>query len=55
MVLAFFIPVVRCYNKGGYDLVYKKAGFIEVPNIIFYNIVFDNYILKKSKLNFNYL
>ncbi len=50
----FLISIVRCYNKSGYNLVYKKAGLIEIPNIAFYNIIFNNYILEKSKPNPNY-
>ena len=51
----FLIFIVQYYNKGKYDLAYEKAGLIEILNIIFYNIIFNNYILKKSKSNFNYL
>ena len=51
----FLIPVVRCYNKDGYDLAYKKVYLVEVLNIGLHNIIFDNYILKKSKSNPNNL
>ncbi len=51
----FFIPVIRHYNKDKYNLTYKKVYFVEIPNIGFYNIIFDNHILKKSKSNFNNL
>ncbi len=51
----FFIPVVQRYNKGGCNLIYKKVYLVEVLNIRFYNIMFGNYILEKSKLNFNNL
>ncbi len=47
--------IIRCYNKSKYNLAYKKAGLIEIPDIVFYDIVFGNYILKKLKPNFNYL
>ncbi len=49
----YFIPVVQYYNKGGYDLAYKKAYFVEVLNIGLYNIIFGNYILEKSKPSLN--
>ncbi len=52
---SFLIPVIRYYNKGRYDLVYKKVYLVEVLDVGFYNIIFDNYILKKPKPNFNYL
>ncbi len=45
----FPMPVVRRYNKDGYNLAYKKACFVEVPDIGFYNIMFNNYILEKLK------
>ena len=51
----FFTPVVQRYNKGRCDLVYKKVYFVEIPDIGFYNIMFDNYILEKSKPNLNNL
>ena len=49
----FFTLVVQYYNKSGRDLVYKKACLVEIPNVGFYNIIFSNYILEKSKLNSN--
>ena len=49
----FFISVVRCYNKDRYNLAYKKACLVEIPNIELYNIMFSNYILEKSKPSFN--
>ncbi len=49
----FLIPVVQYYNKNGYNLTYKKTYFIKIPDIGFYNIIFNNYILKKSKPNSN--
>ncbi|SRR6266699_1806930 len=49
----FLILIVQCYNKSGYDLAYKKAYFVEILDIGFYNIMFDNYILEKSKSIFN--
>jgi len=49
----FFTSVIRRYNKSGRDLAYKKTCFVEVPNVGFYNIMFGNYILEKSKPNFN--
>ncbi len=49
----FLIPVVRCYNKDGYNLIYKKIYFVEVLNVGLYDIIFGNYILKKSKSNLN--
>ena len=51
----FLIPIVRYYNKNEYNLTYKKAYFIEISNVRFYNTIFGNYILKKSKLNPNNL
>ena len=51
----FLILIVRRYNKDGYNLAYKKVCLIEIPNDGFYNIIFNNYILKKSKPNFNNL
>ena len=45
--------IVRYYNKGGYDLAYEKAYLVEVSDVGLYNIIFGNYILKKSKSNFN--
>ncbi len=50
---SFLTFIVRCHNKDGCDLTYKKAGLIEVPDIAFYNTVFGNYILEKSKPNLN--
>ncbi len=52
---SFFILVVQYYNKGGCNLIYKKAYFVEVPNVGLYNTMFGNHILEKSKLNFNNL
>ncbi len=49
----FFTPVIEYYNKNGYNLVYKKVCFVEIPNIGFHNIIFSNYILEKLKLSFN--
>jgi len=49
----FPISVVRYYNKNGYNLTYKKTGFVEVPNVRFYNTMFGNYILEKSKPSLN--
>src|SRR6266699_1638043 len=51
----FFTPIVQYYNKSGYNLAYKKVYLVEVPNIGLHNIIFDNYILKKSKSNPNNL
>jgi len=51
----FLLPVVRHYNKDGYNLIYKKAYLVEILNIGFYNIMFDNYILEKLKLGSNNL
>ncbi len=50
---SFLIPVVQYHNKDRYNLAYKKACFIEVLDIGFYNIMFGNYILEKSKPNLN--
>ncbi len=50
----FPIFIIQHYNKDKYDLIYKKAGFIEISNITFHNTIFNNYILKKPKPNFNY-
>ena len=50
---SFLMSIVRCYNKSGYNLAYKKVCFVEVPDIGFYNIIFNNYILEKSKPSFN--
>ncbi len=52
---SFLIPIVRHYNKDRYNLAYKKVYFVEVLNIGFYNIIFSNYILEKSKPNLNNL
>src|SRR6266699_1318949 len=51
----FLTPVVRRYNKDGYDLAYKKACLVEILNIGLYNIIFNNNILEKSKPSFNNL
>ena len=51
----FLMPIVRYYNKDKYNLAYKKACFVEVLDIGLYNIIFGDYILKKSKSNFNNL
>jgi len=51
----FLTPVVQYYNKGRYDLAYKKTYFVEILNIRFYDTIFNNYILEKSKPNFNNL
>ncbi len=51
----FLMPVVQYYNKNKRDLAYKKAYFVEILDIRFYNIIFNNYILEKSKLNPNNL
>ena len=51
----FSTPVVRRYNKDRYNLAYEKACLIEVLNVGFYNIIFDNHILEKSKPNPNNL
>ena len=51
----FLILIVQHYNKGGYNLAYKKVYLVEILNIGFYNTMFSHYILKKSKLNFNNL
>ncbi len=50
---SFLTPVIQCHNKDGYDLVYKKAYLIEIPDVGFYNIIFSNYILEKSKPSLN--
>src|SRR6266566_1143205 len=49
----FPILVVQRYNKGGRNLAYKKVCLVEVLDIGLYDIIFNNHILKKSKLNFN--
>ena len=49
----FFISVVRCYNKDGCDLAYKKVYLVEVLNVGLYNIIFSDHILEKSKPSFN--
>jgi len=49
----FLTSVVRRYNKGGCDLTYKKAYFVEVLDVGFYDTMFSNYILEKSKPSFN--
>ncbi len=49
----FFISVIQCYNKGECNLAYKKVYLVEILDVGFYNIIFGNYILEKSKLNFN--
>ena len=36
-------------------MIYEKVYFVEVPDVGLYNIMFGNYILKKSKLNLNNL
>ncbi len=51
----FPIPVVQRYNKDGYDLAYKKIYLVEIPDVGLYNIIFDNYILEKSKSSPNNL
>ncbi len=51
----FPISVIRRYNKNRYNLVYKKTYLVEVLNVGLYNTIFGNYILKKSKSNFNNL
>ncbi len=50
---SFLTPVVRCYNKGRCDLAYKKACFVEVPDIGLYDIIFGNHILEKLKSSLN--
>ncbi len=50
---SFFTPVVRCYNKGGYDLAYEKACLVEILDVGLYNTMFSNHILEKSKPSFN--
>src|SRR6266566_6970604 len=47
---SFPMSIVRYHNKDGYDLAYEKAGFIEIPDIVLYNIIFGNYILEKPQL-----
>ncbi len=51
----FLTPVVWYYNKDKYNLAYKKIYLVEIPNVGLYNIIFSNYILKKSKPNLNNL
>ncbi len=51
----FLTPIVQYYNKDRCNLAYKKVCLVEVLNIGLYNIMFSNYILKKSKPNFNNL
>ncbi len=51
----FPTPVIQHYNKDKRNLAYKKAYLVEVPDIGLYNTIFGNYILKKSKPNFNNL
>src|SRR6266699_3260583 len=46
---SFLTPVVRRYNKGGCDLAYEKACFVEILDVGLYNTMFGNYILEKSK------
>ena len=46
---SFLTPVVRRYNKSGYNLAHKKACLVEVSDVGLYNIIFGNYILEKSK------
>ncbi len=50
---SFFTPVVRHYNKNKCDLAYKKVCFVEIPDVRFYNTIFGNYILEKSKPSSN--
>ena len=50
---SFPMPVVQCYNKDGYDLAHEKACLVEVPDVGLYNTILNNYILEKSKPNFN--
>ncbi len=52
---SFFIFIVRRYNKSRYDLVYKKACFVEILDVRFYDTMFGDYILEKSKPSFNNL
>ena len=52
---SFLTSVVRYYNKDGYNLAYKKVYLVEILNIGLYDIIFGNYILKKSKPNPNNL
>ncbi len=49
----FPMPVIQCYNKSGCNLAHKKACFIEVSDVGFYNTMFGNYILEKLKPNPN--
>ncbi len=49
----FLISIVQYYNKDGYELIYKKACLVEIPNVGLYDIMFDNYILEKSKSSSN--
>ena len=49
----FLTSIVRRYNKGGCNLAYEKVCFVEVLDIGFYDIMFNNYILEKSKPSFN--
>ncbi len=51
----FFIPIVRRYNQGKYNLAYKKAYLVKVLDIGLYDTILNNYILKKSKSNPNNL
>ncbi len=51
----FPTPIVRRYNKYGYNLAYKKAYLVEISNVGLHNIIFGNYILKKSKSSPNNL
>ena len=50
----FFTPVVQHHNKSGYNLAYKKAYLVEILDVGFYNIIFNNHILEKPKPNSNY-
>ncbi len=52
---SFLIPVVRYYNKDGCNLAYEKVCLVEIPDVGFYNTIFGNYILEKSKPSFNNL
>jgi len=52
-IFNLFTPVIQHYNKSGYNLVYKKAYLVKILNIGFYNTILSNYILGKSKPNFN--
>ncbi len=49
----FPIPIVRHYNKNGYNLAYKKTCLVEIPDIGLYNIMLGNHILEKLKPSFN--